>query len=489
MKKILIFIVAACLSVTLFADVKLPLIFSNNMVLQRNQPISVWGWADPRERITIQLNNQTVKMRAGKDGKWKVQLKQEAAGGPYKLTVTGKNTLIIDNVLVGEVWLCSGQSNMEMHVKHSSDKRYEQDIREANNPNIRHIKVMKIISDTPAADIAGGEWKLANDSNNVAEFTSVGYFFAKKLYEELQVPIGLINSSWGGTNVETWISRESLDNHEEFRGAITKTFADVKLASKDGNVGPNVYPSLLFNGMINPIIPYGIRGALWYQGESNAGRASQYKKSFPLMISDWRKHWNQGDFPFYFVQLASWIANNGNSAKGSTWAELREAQTSTLSLPNTGMAVTLDIGETKDIHPANKKDVGLRLAAIALNKTYGKPGQYSGPVYDKMNIEGNRVVLSFKHAENGLLVKDNYGYLKGFEVAGADKKFYYAKADVKDGKVMVYADSVAAPVAVRYGWADDMPEANLYNKDGLPAVPFRTDNWKGITEDQKYVVK
>jgi sialate O-acetylesterase len=241
--------------------------------------------------------------------------------------------------------------------------------------------------------------------------------------------------------------------------------------------------------MISPLIPYAIKGALWYQGESNAGRANQYSKSFPLMIQDWRSRWNQGDFPFYYVQLASWKANNGNSAKGSTWAELREAQTSTLSLPNTGMAVTLDIGETKDIHPANKKDVGERLAAIALAKDYGKKGEYSGPVYESMNVDGNKVVLSFKHAGSGLYVKDNYGYLKGFEIAGADQKFYYAKADVKDGKVIVYSDSVSTPVAVRYGWADDMPEANLYNKDGFPAVPFRTDNWKRITENVKFAVK
>lgn len=488
MMKFLSMLVLLFFSMTVFADVRLPGIFSTNMVLQRNQPIPVWGWAAPGEKITVSFNKQTVKTKAGKNGKWQIALQQEQAGGPYTLVVKGKNEIKVENVLVGEVWLCSGQSNMEMHVEHSSDKRYVPDMRDADNPMIRHIKIQNTVSDTPRADIAGGEWKLGNDSNTVREFTSVGYFFAKKLYEELKVPIGLINSSWGGTVVETWISREALDNDDEFKGSVKTTFAAVKAASQNGQVWPNNYPSLLFNGMINPLIPYAIKGALWYQGESNAGRAYQYNKAFPLMINDWRARWKEGDFPFYFVQLASWQANQGNSNQGSTWAELREAQTAALSLPNTGMAVTLDIGDTKDIHPANKKDVGLRLAAIALNDLYNKKGEYSGPMFESMAVEGNKAVVTFSHAD-GLWVKDNYGYLKGFEVAGADQKFYYAKAEIKDGKVVVFNDNVAAPVALRYGWADDMPEANLYNKAGFPAAPFRTDKWKTITENEKYLVQ
>lgn len=488
MKKSIVTIVSLCLAMASFADVRLPGIFSTNMVLQRNQSIPIWGWASPNEKITISLNQQTVKTKADKTGKWKVALKQEAAGGPYTLTVKGTNEIKVENVLVGEVWLCSGQSNMEMHVEHSSDKRYVPDMRAANNPMIRHIKIQNTVSDTPRADIAGGEWKLGNDSNTVREFTSVGYFFALKLYEELKVPIGLINSTWGGTVVETWTSREALDAADDFKGSVKTTFAAVKSASQNGEVWPNNYPSLLFNGMINPIIPYAIKGALWYQGESNASRAHQYQKAFPLMISDWRARWKQGDFPFYFVQLASWEATHGNSTNGSTWAELREAQTATLSLPNTGMAVTLDIGDTKDIHPANKKDVGLRLAAIALNNLYDKQREYSGPMFKSMNIDGNKAMITFSHGD-GLWIKDNYGYLKGFEVAGADQKFHYAKADIKDGRVIVYSDSVPAPVAVRYGWADDMPEANLYNSAGLPAVPFRTDKWKGVTDNEKYIIQ
>jgi sialate O-acetylesterase len=487
MKKYLFSILSICLAVAAMADVRLPQIFSTNMVLQRNIAIPVWGWAAPGEKVTVQFNKQTKSTRAGKDGKWKVQLSQEAAGGPFQLVVKGKNSITVDNVLVGEVWLCSGQSNMEMNVKHSEDKRYQKDIRAANDPQIRHIKIKNIVSDTPSQDIEG-DWKIADDSNNVADFSSVGYFFAKKLQEELHVPIGLINSSWGGTVVETWISRDSLDKSDEFKGSVTKTYAEIKSAKSDGKVWPNDYPSLLFNGMINPVIPYAIKGALWYQGESNADRASQYSKSFPMMIRDWRARWKEGDFPFYFVQLASWNANNGNSVKGSEWAELRESQTSTLSLPNTGMAVTLDIGDTKNIHPSDKKDVGLRLAAIALNKLYDQQGEYSGPVYESMSVDGNKATLTFTHAD-GLWIKDNYQYLKGFEAAGADQKFHYAKAEIKDGKVIVYSDSVAAPVAVHYGWADDMPEANLYNKDGFPAQPFRTDKWKGVTDDKKYMIR
>jgi len=251
---------------------------------------------------------------------------------------------------------------------------------------------------------------------------------------------------------------------------------------------PNSYPALLYNGMINPLIPFSIKGAIWYQGESNAGRAYQYRTSFPLMINDWRKHWGQGDFPFYFVQLASWNANNGNSQKGSEWAELREAQTLTLSLPNTGMAVTTDIGDAKDIHPKNKQDVGKRLAAIALNKTYNKGNVYAGPTYQFFAIDANKIAITYSSVGSGLMVKDKYGYIKGFEIAGADKIFYYAQAYIDGEKIIVSSNEVAQPVAVRYGWADDAGENNVFNKEGFPAAPFRTDNWKGITEGLKYKV-
>jgi sialate O-acetylesterase len=489
MKKI--FLLAAVLFYALFsiANITLPRIFGSNMVLQRNKPIPVWGWADPGEKVTVQFNKQVKKAKAGKDGSWKIELNQESAGGPYQLIAIGKNTITMENVLVGEVWICSGQSNMEWSVKNSDNAQRE--IRESDYPMIRHIQVPKTIAATPAKDITGGAWQKA-DSSTTANFTAVGYFFARKLFKELNVPIGLINASWGGTMVEAWTSKEAFENSEEFKNLFgTLTFADIQAAAdKSGKaVSPNAYPTLLFNGMINPIIPFAIRGAIWYQGETNAGRAFQYRKAFPLMIQDWRSRFGQGNFPFYFVQLASFNASNGNSAKGSGWAELREAQTATLSLPNTGMAVTMDIGESNDIHPRNKQDVGARLAAIALNNLYGVKTEYSGPLYQSYKTEGDKIVLSFTHADNGLVIKDKYGYLKGFEIAGADKKFYYAKAEIKNNQVIVYSDSVSNPVAARYGWADDMPEVNLYNKQGFPASPFRTDTWKGVTDDAKYKIR
>ena len=472
-----------------FANITLPRIFGSNMVLQRNKAIQIWGWGDAGEKITVQFNKQVKKTKAGKDGSWKVELNPEVAGGPYQLVVTGKNTLTFDDVLVGEVWICSGQSNMEWSLKNSDSAQRE--IRESDYPMIRHIKVPRTISSTPAKDITGGSWQKA-DSTTTPDFTAVGYFFARKLFKELNVPIGLINTSWGGSMVETWISKEAFEKTEEFKNLFGSVpYAEIQeAAEKTGKpVSPNAYPTLLFNGMINPIIPFSIQGAIWYQGETNAGRAYQYRKAFPLMIQDWRQRFGQGDFPFYFVQLASFNASNGNSAKGSGWAELREAQTATLSFPNTGMAVTMDIGESKDIHPRNKQDVGARLAAIALNNIYNTKMEYSGPVYQSSTTEGNKMILSFTHANGGLSVKDKYGYLMGFEIAGEDKKFYHAKAEVKNNQVVVYSDSVSTPVSVRYGWADDMPEVNLYNKEGFPASPFRTDNWKGITEEVKYEIK
>ncbi|HTB26568.1 MAG TPA: sialate O-acetylesterase, partial [Puia sp.] len=272
----------------------------------------------------------------------------------------------------------------------------------------------------------------------------------------------------------------SLSNNWFFRIA--------KITGNAMGIGPNDYSSLLFNAMINPLIPYGMRGVLWYQGEANTGRAYQYRTAFPLMISDWRQHWGEGNFPFYFVQLASFNAGNGNSQQGSTWAELREAQTRTLSLPATGMSVTTDIGESNDIHPKNKQDVGLRLAAIAMNNIYEQPGEYSGPVYESMSIQGDKIVLGFTHTGSGLMVKDKYGYLRGFEIAGSDHHFYYAKAILQNNKVIVYADEVSQPESVHFAWADDAADANFYNKEGFPAVPFRTDQWKGVTDDKKFEI-
>jgi sialate O-acetylesterase len=516
---------------------------------------------------------------------------------------------------------------------------------------IRHVKIPNTVASQPMNDIKSGEWKVCSPGT-VADFTAVGYFFAQKISKELNIPIGLINTSWGGTHSETWTSREGFESSEEFKSMIAKlpkldlqaiakektqkvtqqissvqghypataneisTWSSADLddsqwptmtlpgiwegqswpdldgtvwfrksfdlpaadAGKDATlwvsmvddsdetyingvkvgatanewnklreyqvktgvlkqgknvivvkatdtgggggihgeasmlhmmvgqhnvpldgkwayhiesagdanaVGPNDYPTLLFNAMVNPLIPYSIRGALWYQGEANSGRAYEYRTAFPLMITDWRKHWGQGNFPFLFVQLASWNADNGNSEKGSSWAELREAQTSTLSLPHTGMAVTIDIGNPTDIHPRNKLDVGLRLAAIALNDIYGKSVVHRGPTFKQRNGS----YIEFDNVGSGLMVKDKYGYIRGFEVAGADGKFYPSQAFIDGNRIVLKCDQVKDPVVVHYGWEDDAGECNLFNKEGFPAEPFRIgDTDKFITKNNKFTL-
>ncbi|WP_246484989.1 sialate O-acetylesterase [Chitinophaga qingshengii] len=476
-------LLAACLLIaeSVSANVTLPEFFGNGMVLQRSQPIYVWGWADKGEKVTVQFKEQKQSVKTGNDGKWMVKLKPEAAGGPFVLTVNGKNNVTFDNVMMGDVWICSGQSNMEFHVRDVT--KAAEEVQAANYPQIREFTVKRAAAKEPLEHVAAASWYPATPEN-VGNFSAVSYFFGRELHKELQVPIGLIHTAWGGTQVEAWISRKGFLSSETFRQMMSEPLGI------DSITGPNGYPACLFNAMIHPLLPFGIKGAIWYQGEANAGRAYQYRQSFPLMITDWRNQWKQGDFPFYFVQLASFDANNGkvegNSRNGSTWAELREAQAMTLSLPNTGMAVITDIGERNDIHPRNKQDVGKRLAFNVLKNVYAKPVVPSGPVFKSMDIQGDKAWLSFTDPGTGLMVKDRYGYLKGFEVAGADGQFHYAKASVINGKVVVSSDQVATPVTVRYNWADDAADGNLFNKEGLPAAPFRTDTWKGVTEGKGY---
>jgi sialate O-acetylesterase len=630
------------------ANVRMPLLFSDGMVLQRNKPIPVWGWADANEKIEISFNKQTKSIIADKNGKWMVKLDSEKAGGPFELTVTGSNKIVITNVLVGEVWICSGQSNMEFQMYKTMNAKAE--IEDSNYPMIRHFGVAQDLSGSPKEDLKAGKWAVCS-KETISDFTAVGYFFAKKLYTELKIPIGIINTSWGGTCVETWTSREAFEKSADFKAMIAdvpnididslsksyakamrervekiqgskvstdgentfkelefndSNWAEMKVPSfwetqelgdldgvvwmrktitlsaedakkeailylskiddedityvngievgkntiweakrvysvsanilKEGenviavrvvdnsggggiygdtadlkltlgnkilplegkwkykvivvktSLSPNSYPSLLYNSMVNPLIPYAFQGVLWYQGEANVTRAKQYKKSFPLMISDWRSKWKQGDFPFYFVQLATFNEFNGNSKVGSRWAELREAQTQTLKLANTGMAVTTDIGNAKDIHPTNKQDVGQRLAAIALNNVYGKKMVFSGPMFKSQEIKGNQIILTFDNISSGLTASDKNGILKGFEIAGVDKIFYPAKAFIKDNKVIVSSENLPNPVAVHYGWADDDTEINLFNKENFPASPFRTDDWEMVTANEKYKV-
>jgi sialate O-acetylesterase len=628
-------------------------LFGNNMVLQRKQDVPVWGWTEKNAKVLVGFNGQAVSVKADETGYWKAILKPMEAGGPFVMTVaSGKDHLLFTDVMVGEVWICGGQSNMEFQLKNAYGYGIEKKV--AADQQIRQFRVPDKISLQPEKDIAGGEWIKA-DTGTVGDFTAVGYFFAKKLAENLHVTVGLVYSNWGGTDVEDWISRDAMlaspelapvaktlpINWDEMKARIDKQlrewaynkqpvinytveqlaakpasffeswqranapgawmwtgklysfrgegftektikldeayatrasvirlgttdadmvmyingklikkgnlpgnfqldlpagtwkggdnsilidftsgqknpsymglgitgvgndiyvkFADTTVNMADGNWHvlpdlskpyhfdflPNNSACMLYNAMINPLIPYGIAGVIWYQGEANTNRAYQYRTSFPLMITDWRNRWKQ-QFPFLFVQLSS-FGGFQNSNYGSGWAELREAQSITLQLPNTGMAVTTDIGDPLNIHPKDKADVGYRLAAKALTMTYKLPGFRESPLYANADFSGSAATVTFTHAESGLMAKDKYGYIEGFEVAGADHKFYYAQATITaDNKVKVFSSQVPQPVAVRYGWTDAPVEANLFNKAGFPVSAFRSDNWKGFSEGKGY---
>jgi sialate O-acetylesterase len=636
------------------AQLRLPKIFGDSMVLQRNAPLRIWGWASPAETITVQFHNQHKTVQTDARGSWEAVLAPETVGGPYQLAVKGKTTITLKGILMGDLWVCSGQSNMEMPLNGWGQiLNWEQEIAAANYPAIRLFTVEKDVQGQPVPDVKGGAWQTCTPQH-IPPFSAVGYFFGRALHQQLHVPIGLINSTWGGTNIESWISYTGFKSETYYKELVTvapeKSTAELiatrekqlrdyltsvqlnnidtvglsqwpateyddskwnnmnvpglwenqqpalkidgilwlrkeivideadagktavlKLAMIDDNdityvngikvggvtgynvprvynintgilkkgkntiavrvndtgggggiygeatdcsltvegktmplagpwkyrveniivnagVGPNDYPSVLYNAMIHPIEKLAIKGAIWYQGENNAGRAVEYNQAMPLLINDWRKRWQQPAMPFYFVQLASFNAGNGNSNLGSNWAELREAQSRAALLPNAGMAVTIDIGDTKDIHPRNKQDVGIRLAALALQKTYGIRMVASGPVYKSMQVQGSKAVLQFTNTGKGLTAKPaSDGNLEGFEIAGTDQHFYPAKATISGAAIIVSAPEVVTPVAVRYAWADDAGHANLYNKEGFPASPFRTDNWKAKTAGVKYL--
>ncbi len=490
------------------ADIKLPAIIGDNMVLQQGGKVSIWGWADPGEEVTVGVSWNSMKfaVTADKDGKWSFRINPPKAGGPYEMTLTGKNTITIKNILVGEVWVCSGQSNMQMSVRSSANA--EQEIAEAGYPKIRLFSVKLTVAETPQSDCVGN-WSECSP-RTVPNFSAVAYFFGRELHKQLNVPVGLINTSWGGTPAESWTRREVLEADANFV-PIVKRYDDAvarypqakkeyeqklvewkqaaEKAKTEGKnphrrprapFGPGHYqsPSGLYNAMIAPLIPYGIAGAIWYQGESNAGRAYQYRTLFPAMIKNWRDDWGVGKFSFLFVQLANFMQTKPEPGE-SAWAELREAQTMTLELPNTGMAVIIDIGDAVDIHPKNKQDVGKRLALWPLAGIYGKKLVYSGPIYKSMKVDGSSIILSFDHVGGGLVAKGD-GQLKGFSIAGADRKFVWADAKIDGNTIVVSSDKVSEPAAVRYAWADN-PVCNFYNKEDLPASPFRTDEWPGVT--------
>lgn len=631
-RKITLALALLILSLNAQAKIEMPRIFSNDMVLQRDMPITIWGWSAAGESIEISFKDQKIKTKADKEGNWNVKLKQSEYGGPYQMTIKGKeNTITYTNILIGDVWLCSGQSNMEWSVRYSNDA--EREIANANYPNIRLFTVEHALHSFPEKDVEG-EWKVCSPET-VGDFSAVGYFFGCELNKETNIPIGLINSSWGGTGIETWTSSEVMKTFPQFAKqlevsesmdikkmlsensgkkeafqeavkndigiiehwysrpsictrplSVPQRWRDTELSTTDGcvwmkydidlpsgsenheavlslgvidddeitfvngeevgrtngydafrkytiprgilasgentimvsvidnggdggfygdakdiyievggtkyplvgewkyavsvdskefglvDIGKNTYPSLLYNGMMAPITQYGIKGAIWYQGEHNASEAKLYQTLFPNLINNWRDKWGY-EFPFYWVQLANFMEAD-KEPKDSDWANLREAQTMTLSLQKTGQAVITDIGDPKDIHPRNKQDVGKRLALIALNKDYGKKDiVYSGPTYKWMELNGNKIIISFDNIGSGLLAKN--GAVGGFAIAGADKKFVWAEATIEGDKVIVYSDKVTNPVAVRYAWGNNPDKANLYNKEGLPTSLFRTD--------------
>lgn len=630
------------------SEITLPALFTDNMVLQRDQEVPVWGRATPDGVVTVSMNGTTRTTKAAADSTWDIQLPAMEAGGPYTLTISGAQEHMLENVMVGEVWVASGQSNMEWSVQNSNNAAEE--IAAAQYPDIRLYTVPRTVSLEPLDDIATDGWEPVTPET-IPGFSAVAYSFGRKLHGDLSVPIGLINTTWGGTRAEAWTSRVGLRTLDDFQEQVAnlsgKAFEDleadfaqqrivweerlravepghranwqapdfspqgwssialpsywdegtIRLPAYDGIVwfqrtfevpeawadqeltlhlgaiddqdvtwvngvevgamqqynaprrytipasvaraGRNIItirvldtggrggfggeptdlriegpagsdpvalagswrynassalsdlppgrpvaparqhtPTVLYNAMIAPLIPYGIQGAIWYQGESNAGRAYQYRDLFPAMITDWRMQWGQGDFPFLFVQLANFMQPQTDPNEQSAWAELREAQTMTLDVPNTAMATIIDIGEADDIHPRNKQDVGLRLALGALHVAYGQDIVHAGPLATGQERVNNALAISFDHVGSGLAVRG--GTLKGFAIAGEDRQFVWAEARIEGDRVLVSSPLVPEPTAVRYAWANN-PDATLYSAEGLPATPFRTDNWPGVT--------
>jgi sialate O-acetylesterase len=480
------------------AAVAVPHIFSDHMVLQREMPIPVWGWADPGEKVTVVLGDAKVSAEADQNGDWKLKLPAAKAGGPFTMTVTGTNTLTFTDVLIGEVWICSGQSNMEMPIN-NLNKRDEY-IKDGNHPNLRLFLAsdQHYTAGMPQRDV-NITWQVSVP-DTMRRFSAAGYFFGKKVSETLNVPVGMIEAAWGGSQIDPWIPREGFAALPEFEhkvkdidranGNYRKAYAaglarleaflpEAKKALAQGRnlqLFPNVHheleggPGCMYNALVAPVAPYAIRGALWYQGESNRSDGMKYRAQMEALIAGWRAVWGEGDFPFYFVQLAPYRYDEKNLELPALW----EAQVAALKIPNTGMAVINDIGNINDIHPQNKFDVGERLALLALAKTYGQDVVCSGPFYKGMKIEGDKVRVSFENA-TGLASRDGKD-LTWFTIAGADKKFVPAVAKIGGETVVVSADGVTAPVAVRFAW-DQTAEPNLTNKAGLSATAFDTETW------------
>jgi sialate O-acetylesterase len=461
------------------ADVKPHPLIGEGMVLQQGTKCNLWGTADPGEEVSAELDTgekvgQATGTKADQDGRWKLVVSTGKAGGPYTLTIKGKNTLTLRDVYVGEVWVCSGQSNMWWPVSASANPKAVAE--SSKNPKIRLFTVPQRVSETPVAEVSA-RW-LECGPATVPGFSAVAYFFGRDLQKALDVPVGLIHTSWGGTVAEAWTTREALEGNPDLKHLLPKS----PIKAGEPNQG-----TVLFNGMIAPLLPYSIKGAIWYQGESNAGRAGdgrawEYRNLFPTMIKSWREAFKQGDFPFLFVQLAPFMAVT-TMPDDTPWADLRDAQLYTsLKVPNTAQAVITDAGDPVDIHPKRKEPVGARLALAARALAYHEKIEYSGPVFREMTVEGNKAVLHFSHLGKGLEAKG--GLPLGFTVTGEDRKFVNANAEIKGDTVVVWNSRVEKPVAVRFGWTN-YPLVDLWNKDGLPASPFRTDEFPLVTQPKK----
>jgi len=462
---------------------QMPAIFGDHMVLQRNVRAPLWGTGEPGETVTVQIGARKVSGRVGTDGRWMVRVGPFAGGGPHAVTVTAPSGQIrFQDIAFGEVWIASGQSNMEFPLVAS--RSGEAEVRSAANRDLRLFVVAKAALEAPASDCKGS-WSVCSPES-ARGFSAVAYFFGRALHRRLQVPIGLIETAWGGTPAESWTARKWLEEDPILSPMLARIPPPGQTTKPDNPAKPAWdawTPTSLYNGMIAPIAPYAAAGAIWYQGESNAGRAYQYRTLFPAMIRCWREAFGQPRLAFVWVQLANFMKRNPEPGD-SAWAELREAQTMTLSLPDTGQAVAIEIGDANDIHPRNKQDVGMRLALQAQALAYGdRDLVVSGPMYKAMSVRGAAVTLSFTSVGGGLVSRDGLP-LTGFAVAGSDRKFHWADARIVGDTVVVTSQAVAAPVAVRYAWADN-PECNLANASGLPACPFRTDNWPGVTVDAR----
>ena len=457
-------------------EVRLPAIVSSNMVLQRDATVILWGWADAKEKITIKASwlDEVLNVTANNEGNWRVEVRTTTSKKEQSMSLSGKNSKIeLENILFGEVWLCSGQSNMQQPLTgYPGQPTFESAmaIAKSRNSKLRLFTVDRVGAKTPINDLEKyTPWQEASPEN-AASFSAVAYFFGNQLQKILDVPVGMIHTSWGGSSVEAWMSKE-----------VIGTFQEVNLDEVDLSKNTNHIPSALYNAMIHPLIPYTIKGALWYQGESNRLEPDRYKELFPAMVKDWRTRWNIGDFPFYFVQIAPfWYSNNDAFTTAENSAFIREAQLHCADLiPNSGIAITMDIGDEFCIHPPKKREVAERLLFNALQQSYGfESVDGKSPVYESMELKDGGIILSFKNAETGLYAYDE---LTGFEVAGEDRVFYPAEAKiVNSGNVQVVSEKVFAPVAVRYAWSNWVT-GTLYDTNLLPASSFRTDNWEDAT--------